>query len=701
MKPNKKNYLNWDTPIKYIKGVGPKLGAWFEKAGLKTVHDFIHRFPRTYQDNRRLSSFEDLSPDQQVIIQADVVKKNIIPLRARNKKIYEIVISDGIQTLPCRFFTMPYKNWFNSLRVGERVEVRGKVSVYRESWTFNHPQIFPAKEELLKEEDLILPIYTEIEHVTQYKIRSIIKEIFNSLDPKENDLEWLPQQLIKKYKLHTKNQALRGVHFPEKEHIDDYLKFQTPFQKRLIFDEFFEIQIYFALKNQGWKTGQSLPIPIQKNLLEEIKKQLPFELSPAQKKVLQEIFKDLQSPHPMHRLLQGDVGSGKTVVALISALLCAKAGYQSVIMVPTEILANQHYRNASKFLEPFGVKVEKLTGKMKSAHKRTVRAVLQSGFCQVCIGTHALIQEDVQFHKLSLIVIDEQHRFGVHQRALLKAKGYDPHFLVMTATPIPRTLSMSLYGDLDISVIDELPKGRLPIQTKRVFPKKRKEVFDFLHQEVQKGRQAYVVYPLVEESEKLDLKNAGDQYEKLKAYYKDLKWGLLTGRMSPEEKQEVMEKFLKKEIEVLVATTVIEVGVDVPNASVMVIEHAERFGLSQMHQLRGRVGRGSYKSYCFVALGERFSKESSERAYIMQSCSNGFEIAEQDLEIRGPGEFLGSRQSGLPHFKIANMIRDNKILHLAKQSAFDLISNDPSLDKRENEGVKQRTRELSLSIQPG
>ena len=702
MNLDQKKYLKWDTSIKYVKGVGPKLGVIFETAGLETVYDFIHRFPRTYQDNRRLSSFESLAPDQQVIVQADVVKKNIIPLRGRNKRIYEIVISDGRQKIPCRFFTMPYKNWFNSLRVGERVEARGKVSLFRGLYTFNHPQIFPASSEVIQEEDLILPIYSEIDQITQYKIRSIVKEIFNSLDvTEESDLEWLPGWLIKKYGLVSKLKALKGIHFPQKERIDDYLKFQTEFQKRLIFDEFFEIQIYFALKNQGWKTGKAVPIPIQENLMEDIKQQLPFELSLAQKKVLKEIFKDLQSPHPMHRLLQGDVGSGKTVVALISALLCAKAGYQSVIMVPTEILADQHYRNASQFLEPFGVKVEKLTGKMKPAHKRTVQGVLQSGFCQVCIGTHALIQEEVQFHKLSFIVIDEQHRFGVHQRALLKSKAFDPHFLVMTATPIPRTLSMALYGDLDVSVIDELPKGRLPIFTRRAFSKKRKEVFDFLKQEVEKGRQAYVVYPLVEESEKLDLKNAVDQYEKLKNYYKTLKWGLLTGRMSPEEKQEVMEKFLKKEIEVLVATTVIEVGVDVPNASVMLIEHAERFGLSQMHQLRGRVGRGSHKSYCFVVLGDRFSKESSERAGIMEKSSDGFEIAEKDLELRGPGEFVGSRQSGLPHFKIANMIRDNKILYLAKQSAFDLVFQDQSLEKEENAGVKKKIHELSLNIRPG
>ena len=697
-----KNQLRLDTPLMYVKGVGPKLAEVLKKSSLITVSDMIHRFPRAYQDNRRLADFSHLTPEQSVVVHADVIKKSIIPLRGRNKKIYEILVSDGSQAVPCRFFTLPYKNWFNSLRVGERVEIRGKLTLFRQRFTFNHPQIFPANpQEEIKSQDLVLPLYSEIDFLTQHKIRSIIKEIFTHLSLSNEDLEWLPPWLIKKYNLSSRLKALKGVHFPDRNKIDDYLNFKTEFQKRLIFDEFFELQFYFALKNQGWKVGTAPQISVNEKYIEEIQKTLPFDLTSAQQKVLKDIFADLQSSHPMHRLLQGDVGCGKTVVALMSALVCAKAGYQTAIMVPTEILAEQHYKNASLFLEPFGIKVEKLTGKMKSSQKRTVIGVLQSGFCQVCIGTHALIQENVQFHKLGFVIIDEQHRFGVHQRALLKSKGIHPHFLVMTATPIPRTLSMAIYGDLDVSVIDEMPKGRIPIVTRRVFPKKRKEVFDFVRAQAQQGRQAYIVYPLVEESEKLDLKNAMDQYEKLKAYYKDIKWGLLTGRMSPEEKHDVMGRFIKGEIQVLVSTTVIEVGVDVPNASVMVIENAERFGLSQMHQLRGRVGRGSYKSYCIVVLGERFSKESSERAYIMQSVLNGFKIAEKDLEIRGPGEFLGSRQSGLPSFKIANIIRDSAYLSLAKQSAFDLVSKDPQLKKLEHQKMKEKFKELSSSIQPG
>lgn len=694
--------LTLDTALMYVKGVGPKLAEVLKKSSLATVSDLIHRFPRAYQDNRRLADFSHLTAEHSVIVQADVVKKSIIPLRNRNRKIYEILVSDGSQIIPCKFFTLPYKNWFNSLRVGEKVEIRGKAAIFRNRFTFNHPQIFPANsQEEIKNQDLVLPLYSEIDTLTQHKIRSIIKEIFTHLAVSEQDLEWLPPWLIKKFNLISRLKALKGVHFPDRNKIDDYLNFNTEFQKRLIFDEFFELQFYFALKNQGWKIGIAPQISINDKYIEEVKKTLAFDLTSAQQKVLKDIFFDLQSAHPMHRLLQGDVGCGKTVIALISALVCAKAGYQTAIMAPTEILAEQHYKNASRFLEPFGVKVEKLTGKMKSSQKRTVMGVLQSGFCQVCIGTHALIQENVQFHKLAFIVVDEQHRFGVHQRALLKSKGVHPHFLVMTATPIPRTLSMAVYGDLDVSVIDEMPKGRIPIVTRRVFPKKRKEVFDFVRNQVKQGRQAYIVYPLVEESEKLDLKNAMDQYEKLKAYYKDVKWGLLTGRMSPEEKQAAMSSFIKGEIQVLVSTTVIEVGVDVPNASLMVIENAERFGLSQMHQLRGRVGRGVYKSYCIVVLGERFSKESSERAYIMQNTLNGFKIAEKDLEIRGPGEFLGSRQSGLPGFKIANIIRDSAILSLAKKSAFQLISQDPQLKNLENQKIKEKFKEISSIIQPG
>ncbi len=695
--------MDLETPLQYVRGVGPQLAELFKRSSLLTVQDFINNFPRGYQDNRALSSLAEIVPQQAVIVKADILQKSVIPLRGKNKKMYEIILGDGFRSVSCKFFKLPYRRWFNSLRAGDRVELRGKAVFYRNRLEFHHPQIFPAgPEESVEEKDLILPLYSEVAQVSQNKIRNIMREIFTGLQPEAKEKEeWLPQWLRKKCLLPTRFQALKGIHFPEADSIDAYLSFQTEFQKRLIFDEFFELQFYFALKNQGWKTGKAKKISIDRPALLKMENSLPFSLTSAQKKVLEAIFSDLASDHPMHRLIQGDVGCGKTAVALMAALACAKAGGQTAIMAPTEILAHQHYKSARRFLEPFGVKVEKLTGKMKPADKRAIKGVLNSGFCHVCIGTHALIQENVQFYNLAFVVVDEQHRFGAHQRALLKSKGGHPHFLVMTATPIPRTLSLALYGDLDVSVIDEQPPGRQPITTRRVFPAKRKEVFDFLEKQAQKGRQAYVVYPLVEESEHFDLKNAVNQYEKLKSHYKDLRWGLLTGRMSAEEKQSKMERFLRGEIQVLVSTTVIEVGVDAPNATMMVIENAERFGLSQMHQLRGRVGRGAHKSYCVVILGERFSKEASERAYIMQTVSDGFQIAERDLAIRGPGEFLGSRQSGYLGFKLAHLIRDAKILSLAKKAAFDLVSMDPKLEKPEQEKIKHKFKELSQSIRPG
>ena len=694
--------LQWDTSVQYIKGVGPKLAEVLKKRSIYTVKDLIHWIPRTYQDNRVVENLASVPVGQPVIVKACVHKKSIIPLRNRRKNLYEILISDNTALVSCKFFRLPYREWFNSLRVGDSVEVRGTASLYRGQLEFHHPQIFPANsKEEFQPQDLLLPVYTETESLSQNKIRQIMKNLLTDIKPLGNQLEWLPEWLREKYKLVDPFTALKGLHEPDLNRIDAYLEFKTPFQERIIFDEFFELQFYLALKGKGWKSGRAPQINIDRLAVETMEERLPFQLTLAQKKVLEHIFQDLSQIQPMHRLIQGDVGCGKTLVALMAALVCGRVGFQTAFMVPTEILAEQHYVNALKFLEPFGLKVEKLTGRMKAAEKRTVTGVLKAGFCHVCIGTHALLQEEVDFHKLGLVIVDEQHRFGAHQRAILKEKGEQPHFLVMTATPIPRTLSMVLYGDLEVSVIDELPLGRKPVVTRCTFSNKRREVFDFLREHILRGRQGYVVYPLVEESETLDLKNAMDQYEKLKEEYKDFQWGLLTGRMSAEEKKSVMDKFRKNEIQVLVSTTVIEVGVDVPNANMMIIEHGERFGLSQMHQLRGRVGRGAFKSYCIIVLGDHFSAEAKERAYIMQKTSDGFKIAEKDLELRGPGELLGERQSGLPGFKTAHLIRDSKILYKAKEAALDLVSVDPDLEKPEHESLKSAFEKISQSVRPG
>ena len=695
--------LTLDTPLQYVKGVGPKMARIFKMRSLHTAGDFIHWFPRTFQDNRHIQKFSDITPGRPVTALAKIAGKRSYPLRRRNTNFYELTLSDGSDFIACKFFRSPYRGWFQSLTPGQSVEVRGTASFYRNRLEFHHPQIFPFEEGKAPqtEERFLLPLYTETEGVSQNKIRKIMTFILEELSPLRDNMEWLPLWLRKKYGLKDRWSALKEIHNPDQSLADKYLNFKTPCQIRLAFDEFFELQIYLALKKKGWSRGEAPEIPTDETAVEELEKKLPFRMTGAQRKVLNRIFDDIKSRRPMHRLLQGDVGSGKTLVALATALTAAKAGFQTALMVPTEILAEQHYTVAFRFLEPFGVKVEKLTGKMKAKEKRVALSAVKSGFCDICIGTHALIQEEVAFHNLGLVVIDEQHRFGSHQRAVLKSKGSHPHFLVMTATPIPRTLSLALYGDLEVSVIDEMPPGRRPVTTRRTFYNKRTQVFDFLQEQVKKGRQGYVVYPLVEESETLDLQNAVEQYESLQKNYPTVRWGLLTGRMSAVEKQDVMERFRGNDIQVLVATTVIEVGVDVPNATMMIVENGERFGLSQLHQLRGRVGRGGEQSYCVIVLGQKFSPSAKERAGIMEKTSDGFEIAEKDLELRGPGEFLGSRQSGLPGFKIASLIRDGEILATAKRAAFDLIAKDPELKDPIHRPAREKFLKISETVRPG
>ena len=693
--------VNLDTSLQYIKGVGPQLFKKLEKRSLRTVEDFINWLPRSYQDNRIVKSISSITPDQSVTFAGYISKKNIIPIRSRHSKIYEIIIADGENFIACKFFKAPYRGWFNSLNTGDPVRVKGVASFYRNKLEFHHPEISSAAVNAEEHgEDLVIPIYTENDSITQIKLRKVMRTILEQLEVIKEEMEWLPSWIREKYDLVDRFTALKSIHFPDKlnkEKANSYLNFETKFQERMIFDEFFELQLYLGLKKKGWKSGLAKPI-VSHDSLKYLDQNLPFSLTSSQKKSIGDILKDMNSIHPMHRLIQGDVGCGKTIVALISSLVCAKNKFQTAFMVPTEILSEQHYQNACKFLEPFGLKVEKLTGQMKAKEKNLILKKLESGDCDLCIGTHALIQGDIKFSRLGLVIIDEQHRFGARQRLSLKSKGHYPHFLVMTATPIPRTLSMACYGDLDISIIDELPKGREPIVTRRTFSQKRFKVFEFLKEQIKKGRQAYVVYPLIQESENLDLKNAVDQYEKLKNYYTDFKWGLLTGKMTAEEKKNIMNQFKNNEIQVLVSTTVIEVGLDVPNANLMIIENAERFGLAQMHQLRGRIGRGSHKSYCVIVLGDRSSQIARERSLIMEKVSDGFKIAEKDLELRGPGEFMGIRQSGWNSFKIAHLFRDQAILSSAQKVAKELIERDPELKESIHFSIKSKFKELSDSI---
>jgi len=516
-----------------------------------------------------------------------------------------------------------------------------------------------------------VPIYRKLGDFRSKRLREIVHEVLARLPDKSFE-ETLPRDLLERRKLIARSAAVREVHFPGSDALlDDYDRMRSPAHQRLIFEELFWVALGLAVKRgERIKERKGATIKLDNQMKQRIGSVLPFKLTEAQRRVVKEIFKDLRSDAPMNRLLQGDVGSGKTIVALIAMMAAMENDYQTALMVPTEILAEQHARNIKRILAKSPYRVELLSGSLKAADKKRLHQAIAAGEVHACIGTHALIQENVSFKKLGLVVIDEQHRFGVMQRAELRARGLNPDVLVMTATPIPRSLAMTVYGDLDVSIIDELPPGRTPIKTQVFGEEGRQEVKKLIAREVRAGRQVYVVYPLVEESEKMDLRDATRRYEYLRdRVFPRFSVGLLHGRMKPEEKEEAMRCFVSGETKILVSTTVIEVGVDVPNASVMVVEHAERFGLSQLHQLRGRVGRGAEQSFCVLLASDKQTEVARERLGIMEETNDGFKIAEKDLEIRGPGEVMGTRQAGLPEFRIANLVRDLNILQDARKEA--------------------------------
>lgn len=680
--------LQFDTDVQFVKGVGPKLGDVLRKRGIKRVQDLLEFYPRTYEDRRAVRQIQSLVPDQLVSIKAKILKIHSMPMGKSKRRIYEVVVGDATGRISCKFFRVPFRGYFERFQPFQEVRVIGKVTHYRGATQFHHPDIHPIVE-AEEDENALIAIYTEIEGLSSSKIARLIKSTLIEDVP-----EILPKWVLEKYALMGLNQALHEIHDPPVAEGDQFLKFTAPSQRRVIFDEFFLIELHLAGKKAGVEKEISTAIVSQGLWSERLKASLEFELTQAQLRSYAEIVGDLQKPHPMHRLVQGDVGSGKTLVALMAALFVCEGGMQTALMVPTEILAEQHYRNSVARLEPLGLRVAFLTSAVKGKERAALLEDLREGRIQLLIGTHALIQDDVEFKNLGLVVVDEQHRFGVEQRNKLKGKGLSPHFLVMTATPIPRTLAMTVYGDLDVSVIDELPKGRQAIVTRKTFQSKHDLVMGFVREQIEKGRQAYIVYPLIEESETMDLKNAIEEHEKVCLEFSTYKVGLLHGRMKSSEKEEIMNRFRSGEIHILVSTTVIEVGVDVPNANIMVIEHAERFGLSQLHQLRGRVGRGAYKSFCILVLGYALSEEARQRAEIMESTVDGFKIAEADLEMRGPGEFLGTRQSGLPGFKMANLVRDVRVLQEAREAAFELIARDPDLKKLEHAGLRAKLDQL-------
>jgi ATP-dependent DNA helicase RecG len=707
--------LELSTPVKYVKGIGPRIADVLATRGISTVDDLLHYLPFRYEDRLNPRGISELRAGEMATVIGDVRSSGLA--LTRRMPIFKLTLEQGRAHLRCLWFHGAYLK--DKFKLGQTVALYGKVE---ENPSTRELQISNPQFEILSDpsdagengaekraESLeigrIVPIYESIGRLTPRWFRRAIRTAIENLNP---DLpEPIPAIVRKRLALVSPREAFWKVHWPDAgESLHDLQSSRTPAHIRMIFDELFFVELGLELKRRQQKAQTGIAFRLDEPVRAAIKKILPFHPTAAQKRVLKEIASDMEKPYPMRRLLQGDVGSGKTIVGFEAAIIAIENGCQVALMAPTEILAQQHYFSARRILESAGYRIVLLTGSLESDRKREVRRHIAQGNAQLVIGTHALLEEKVEFANLGLVIVDEQHRFGVLQRLKLMRKSGDggeethvataasavrparsaaasslqaptpePDVLVMTATPIPRTLALTLYGDLDLSVLDELPPGRTPIVTRRVADERSPEVWDFVRKQIAAGHQAYVVYPVIEENEETELKAAIKMYRELSGrVFADLKVGLLHGRLDPELKDQVMRMFQKGELQILVATTVIEVGVDVPNATLMVIEHAERFGLAQLHQLRGRIGRGAAKSYCVLMTGGKVSEEGEKRLDAMVKTNDGFKIAELDLELRGPGEFFGTRQAGMPSFRIANLIRDRELLEAAKREAAAVVA---------------------------
>jgi ATP-dependent DNA helicase RecG len=737
-----------DTPVQFVKGIGPRIAESLAEKNITTVEDLLYHLPFRHEDRLHPRSLQELVPGEMASVIGEV--RGTVLLRTRSMPIFEMTVGQHLSTLKCMWFHGTYLK--DKFQPGQMVALYGKVEPSKSTRAFKmiQPQfeILPSdhddEDSRLLEVGRITPVYESLGG-SKLASRWQRRVIYGLLEDLKGGIpETLPGALLNRLGLPSREDALRQVHFPIAGTPMSHLQaWSTPAHKRLIFEELFYLELGLELKRRRFRERAGIPFETNDKVREAIRQVLPFHPTTAQKRALGEIVADMKQPSPMRRLLQGDVGSGKTIVALQAMLVAIENGYQAALMAPTEILATQHYLGARKLLERAAsqggrrYRVALLTGSLDDDRKRSVRGQIFRGEADLVIGTHALIEEKVDFANLGLVVVDEQHRFGVLQRFRLmkKPNSAEPDVLVMTATPIPRTLALSLYGDLDLSVLDELPPGRTPIVTRQVSDERAAEVWDFVRKQVQQGHQAYVVYPVIEgpkdDQPELDfaqadpepetapakkpaksaskkaakpqslfedkptLKSAMVMYDQLRANeLAGLKLGLLHGRLDADEKEIIMRQFQRGEIDVLIATTVIEVGVDVPNSTVMVIEHAERFGLAQLHQLRGRVGRGAAKSYCILMTGGKLSPQGEERLAAMVRTQDGFELAELDLQLRGPGEFFGTRQAGLPDFRVANLVRDRALLVLAKQESAQFVQKaDAEASEEEKARVWARLRE--------
>ena len=678
-------------PLAILHGVGPKIAQTLERLGATTIWDLLYVFPRRYDDYTLMKPINRLQYGETVTVIGTIWE--VRARQARNHKLVQAVISDGTAKIQATWFNQPWLT--GKLKTGMQVVLSGNVDQYLGRPIFQNPEWEPVELEPLRTRRIV-PIYPLTHGLSSHKMRDIQKQAVNDWAGKVPDP--LPVSIRQRRGFYTLPYTLQQVHFPDSQETLHHAR------QRLVFDELFLLQLGMLGLRRDWQGAPGIPVPYNEGALAPFTAMLPFELTGAQQRVIDEILTDMARDVPMNRLLQGDVGAGKTVVAAAAMVAAVQGGLQAALMAPTEILAEQHYQGLSTLLEQLGIRVSLLTGSTTAAERTTLYEEITNGTAQVVIGTQALIQDKVNFKQLGLVVIDEQHRFGVEQRKALRDKGAvsqngsspaepNPHLLVMSATPIPRSLALSMYGDLDLSILDEMPPGREDIKTRWLRPSERERAYSFVRSQIESGRQAFVICPLVEESDKIDAKAAVAEYERLqKEVFPDLKLGLLHGRMKAGEKEAVMRSFYSAEIDILVSTSVIEVGIDVPNSTVMVIEGANRFGLAQLHQFRGRVARGEHQSYCLL-LAESVTGDAEERLSALEKTNDGFMLAEKDLEIRGPGEFFGQRQSGLPELQLASLL-DMKMLEIAREEAQALFQIDPTLERPEHSLLHEKVSQF-------
>ena len=664
-----------------LNGIGEKSQAGFNRLKIYTVKDIIFSFPYRY---------EVLIPNihnEKSVLAGTFLNSGIVRTH-RGKSIYKAVFKAHNGYFACLWVNFNASYPSSLLHTNSMYYMYGTVTKFENMPSIFHPEII-NKEDIGK----IRSIYTVPAGVTVTAYRKFLKEALNK--GLKYVSETLPEYILEKYNYPDIKDAVKTLHYPEtKENVESIINRKHPAYVRFIYEELFYLQLVMQLKRKTYTKGLGIKFNIDKEYLEEINQIMPFKLTKGQKKVLLDIFNDMVKNKQMNRLIQGDVGSGKTIIAFISAAVAVHNGYQAVILAPTEVLAEQHYNNAEKFFSKLKINVCLLTGSVTKKNKEIIKEKLVNGEIDIIIGTHALIEEDVEFKKLGFIIADEQHRFGVHQRKILIDKGYNPDILLMTATPIPRTLAMTLYGDLDVSVIDELPPGRIPCITKAYRASQITKAFDFVEEMLNDKKKAYFIYPLIDESDKLELKAATQSYEEVKKYFSDKKVGLLHGKMKPDEKRQLLHDFKYSDMDILVSTTVVEVGVDVPEATVILIENAERFGLSQLHQLRGRVGRNDIQSYCLLVASDKISEYGEKRIKAMLEYKDGFKLAEADLELRGQGDFFGTKQSGMPDLHFADIIKDIKIIQQVKNDVADILEEDADLSMKKNNILYNRLKEM-------